>query len=155
MYIGIRSQKMITFFAFAMLFFYMTTTSRHDPEHHSSGDCQQAVHLAWNQEQDQHALPCVPPHHCRHYHLLHHHAHGDALETDTAVVCWQYFVQGPMMIRTGGYILSSLMLVVISIDRYFIILRPFLMIFIITSRYISISQPLSTLNTGKQRNRAR
>ena len=43
-----------------------------------------------------------------------------------------------MMIRTGGYILSSLMLVVLSIDRY-----------------ISISHPFSTINTVRQRNRAR
>ena len=43
-----------------------------------------------------------------------------------------------MMVRTGGYILSSMMLVVLSIDRY-----------------ISISHPLSTLNTVKQRKRAR
>ena len=43
-----------------------------------------------------------------------------------------------MMIRTGGYILSSLLLVVLSIDRY-----------------ISISHPLSTINTVRQRKRAR
>merc|ERR1719244_511832 len=43
-----------------------------------------------------------------------------------------------MMIRTGGYILSSLLLVVLSIDRY-----------------IRISHPFSSLNLGKQRIRAR
>ena len=61
-----------------------------------------------------------------------------------------------MMIRTGGYILSSLMLVVISIDRYFIILIFFLMIFI-TSAGISASadpSPPSTLaNRGTGRGR--
>jgi len=43
-----------------------------------------------------------------------------------------------MMARTGGFILSSNMLVVLSIDRY-----------------ISISNPLSSLNTARQRRRAR
>ena len=43
-----------------------------------------------------------------------------------------------MMVRTGGFILSSNLLVVLSIDRY-----------------ISISRPLSSLNAVRQRNRAR
>ena len=43
-----------------------------------------------------------------------------------------------MMVRTGGFILSSNLLVVLSIDRY-----------------ISISRPLSSLNAVRQRKRAR
>ena len=59
-----------------------------------------------------------------------------------------------MMIRTGGYILSSLMLVVLSIDRSDHAMtshHTFITIF----RYISISDPLSSLNLGRQRKRAR
>jgi hypothetical protein len=56
-----------------------------------------------------------------------------------------------MMIRTGGYILSSLMLVVISIDRCLIFLIPYWMIFIIsagTSASVSPSPPSTLPNRG-------
>ena len=46
--------------------------------------------------------------------------------------------KGLMMVRTGGFILSSNMLVVLAMDRY-----------------ISISQPLTSINTLRQRKRAR
>jgi len=46
--------------------------------------------------------------------------------------------KGLMMVRTGGYILSSNMLVVLAIDRY-----------------ISFSHPLNSINTLRQRKRAR
>ena len=59
-----------------------------------------------------------------------------------------------MMIRTGGYILSSLLLVVISIDRHLTMWFAN-SIFVFVCRYICISNPLSSINTIRQRNRAR
>ena len=100
--------------------------------------------------------------------------------------------KGLMMVRTGGYILSSLMLIVLSIDRWLHPLLPYAhrsqcgqvhhcqhrqhhhlpqihdtsphknsssigMIIALSScyRYISISNPLSSLNNVRQRRRAR
>ena len=95
--------------------------------------CGQEVLQAGEEEQDQRALPGVPPHHRGQHHLLPHHAHGDPVETNlggklgSVVFCLIMLVlqwhagnmlcKVLMMVRTGGYILSSLMLVVLSIDR--------------------------------------
>ena len=85
------------------------------------------------QEPDQCPLLGIPLDHRGHHHLLHHIAHGDSLEGHhrggkgksfktifTIYLQWyggNLLCKTLMMIRTGGYILSSNLLVVLSIDR--------------------------------------
>ena len=68
-----------------------------DVQHHCAGDSRQAGKTALYQvtmgvagqyltyilqEQDKCSLPCLPPDHSGHHHLLHHPPHGDSLESN-------------------------------------------------------------------------